>query len=175
MDVDGKLLLDATGVWPLLRSLRRHVLPSICCAPICPAPHPLIGNSPCHLPPCIYTCSSQKSSTIYCWMTEKVLRLDLFGFFCQGGSGIDTVLRLMRSPQGFALLFAGHGMNMANLSLTLMDRCVLGAMPAHPCAIAVFGSHYPACTEPSGGLMSCSRKATTKGCACMLDCLHVSL
>ncbi|CAL8470856.1 g10398 [Coccomyxa elongata] len=39
-----------------------------------------------------------------------------------GGSGLETVLRLMRSPQGFALLFAGHGMNMANLSLTLMDR-----------------------------------------------------
>ncbi len=54
----------------------------------------------------------------------------------QGGSGLETVLRLMRSPQGFALLFAGHGMNMANLSLTLMDRCDPGAMRAHRCAIA---------------------------------------
>ena len=40
----------------------------------------------------------------------------------QGASSMETFFRLLRFPQAFALLFAGQGVNMANLRLSLMDR-----------------------------------------------------
>jgi hypothetical protein len=35
---------------------------------------------------------------------------------------METALRLLRSPQGISLLFAGDRINVTNLRLSLLDR-----------------------------------------------------
>lgn len=55
--------------------------------------------------------------------------------YLQGATSMETFLRLLRFPQAFALLFAGQGVNMANLRLSLMDRQASSCKCAQYCRV----------------------------------------